>query len=313
MPGERGGEQVKIGYPCINRSLGCSANRTFRLSSYSGERLETTVAENLACLKRILTFNREHGILFFRITSDLVPFASHPVMDFPWQERFRKEFRQIGRLIRESGIRISMHPDQFVLINAPDPGIVGRSVAELRYHAQVLDLMELDTTAKIQIHVGGVYGDREGSIRRFGDNARVLPEKVLRRLVVENDDLRFPLADCLRIHGEIGLPVLFDAFHHELNNRGETLGRALDLAGETWGKADGTTMVDYSSQEEGKRRGTHAATLDPRLFSRFLKDSLPHDMDVMLEIKDKERSALAALGIALNDPRLTLQKAGMGS
>ena len=304
---------MKIGYPCISRSIGCTANHTFRLVSYSRERLEKTVAENLACLGRILAINREHGILFFRITSELVPFASHPVMDFPWQDRFREEFRQIGRLIRESGIRISMHPDQFVLINAPDPGIVGRSIAELRYHAQVLDLMELDTTAKIQIHVGGVYGDREGSIRRFVDNARVLPEEILRRLVVENDDLRFSFADCLRIHRETGLPILLDTFHHELNNRGEPLGRALDLAGETWGEPDGTPMVDFSSQEAGKRQGTHAATLDPRLFGRFLGDSLPHDMDIMLEIKDKERSALAALAIARDDPRVTRRKAGSGS
>jgi UV DNA damage endonuclease len=300
----RGGGEVKIGYPCINRSIGCSANRTFRLASYSRERLAETVAGNLACLARILSFNRENGILFFRITSDLVPFASHPVMDFPWQDRFMEEFRTIGRAIRDAGIRISMHPDQFVLINAQDAGIVDRSIAELRYHAEILDLMELDTTAKIQIHIGGVYGDREGSIRRFVDHAAELPGEVFRRLVIENDDLRFPLGDCLRVHGETGLPVLFDAFHHELLNRGEPLARALGLAAGTWGKSDGIPLVDYSSQEMGKRRGTHAATLDPQLFGGFLRDSWPHDMDIMLEIKDKERSALAALAIAGDEPRL---------
>jgi UV DNA damage endonuclease len=299
-----GGEFVKIGYPCINRSIGCTANHTFRLASYSGERVGATVAGNLECLERILRFNREHGILFFRITSDLVPFASHPVMDFPWQDRFRDRFREIGRLVRDSGFRISMHPDQFVLINSPDAGITERSVAELRYHAAVLDLMELDTTAKVQIHVGGLYGDREGSIRRFVDRAAGLPEAVLRRLVVENDDLRFPLADCLRIHGEAGIPVLFDAFHHELLNHGESLSDALGLASGTWGRSDGIPMVDYSSQEEGKKRGSHRATLDPGHFHRFLAGTRPHDLDIMLEIKDKERSALAALGIARGDPRL---------
>ncbi|MDD1665292.1 MAG: hypothetical protein LUQ32_08035 [Methanomicrobiales archaeon] len=122
--------------------------------------------------RKILEFNRDHGILFFRITSDIVPFASHPVIDLPWQDRFRAQIGEIGRLIRDSGMRISMHPDQFILINAPDETIVERSIAELRYHAEVLDLMDLDTTAKIQIHVGGVFGDREASIRRFIDRAR---------------------------------------------------------------------------------------------------------------------------------------------
>jgi UV DNA damage endonuclease len=295
---------VKIGYPCINRSIGCTANRTFRLLSYSRERLEATVAGNLACLERILAFNRARGILFFRITSDLVPFATHPVMDMPWQERFRDRFREIGTIIRDSGTRISMHPDQFVLVNATSEDIAGRSIAELRYHTEVLDLMDLDSTAKIQIHVGGVYGNREGSLRRFVDRAGGLDEAILRRLVVENDDLRFPLADCLRIHEEAGIPVVLDVFHHELNNRGEPLSRAIASVAGTWKGTDGIPMVDYSSQERGKRKGTHATTLDPLLFRRFLLESRPHDLDIMLEIKDKEKSALSAIGIAGDDPRL---------
>jgi UV DNA damage endonuclease len=295
---------VKIGYPCINRSIGCTANHTFRLASYSGERVGETVAGNLECLERILGFNRDHGILFFRISSDLVPFASHPVMDFPWQDRFRNRFREIGRLVRGRGFRISMHPDQFILINATDAGIVERSIAELRYHADLLDLMGLDTTAKIQIHVGGVYGDREAALRRFVEKAGNLPEAVMRRLVIENDDLRFPLADCLRIHAETGLPVLFDAFHHELLNHGEPLREAVASAAGTWKRGDGVPMVDYSSQEEGKRRGSHRVTLDPVHFHGFLLGTRPHDLDIMLEIKDKERSALAALMIAGDDPRL---------
>ena len=295
---------MRIGYPCINRSIGCTANRTFRLASYNGERFVETVAGNLACLRKILEFNRDHGILFFRITSDLVPFASHPVMDLPWQDRFREQFGEIGRFIRDSGIRISMHPDQFILINAPDGAIVERSIAELRYHAGVLDLMNLDTTAKIQIHIGGVYRDREASIRRFIRRAGDLEEDILRRLAIENDDLRFPLADCLRIHDETGLPVIFDVFHHELNNRGESVPMAIASANGTWKGADGIPMVDYSSQEKGKRKGTHATSLDALLFRRFLLESRSYDMDIMLEIKNKEKSAIEALGIARDDPRL---------
>jgi UV DNA damage endonuclease len=299
-----GGKQVRIGYPCINRSIGCTANHTFRLVSYSEERLMETVAGNLACLAKILRYNRDHAILFFRITSDLVPFASHPVMDIPWQDRFREQFGEIGKFIRDSGMRTSMHPDQFILINATEGEIVRRSIAELRYHAEVLDLMNLDTTAKIQIHVGGVYRDREASIRRFIERAGELDEAILRRLAIENDDLRFPLADCLRIHDKTGLPVIFDVFHHELNNRGEPFPQALASARGTWKGADGVPMVDYSSQEKGKRKGTHATCLDALHFGRFLQESLPYDMDIMLEIKDKEKSALSALGIAHGDPRL---------
>ncbi len=289
---------MRIGYPCINRSIGCTANRTFRLGSYSGEKLAATVEENLACLERILSFNRAKRILFFRISSDIIPFASHPVMDHPWMEVFGERFRALGKLIRKSGMRISMHPDQFTLINSPGEPIFRRSGAELRYHAGILDLMDLGTAAKIQIHVGGVYGDRELAIDRFIVRSSQLDEAILRHLVIENDDRRFPLADCLRIYRETGLPVLLDTFHHELNNRGESLPEAIASASETWHPRDGVPMVDYSSQEPGKRAGSHAGKLDPGHFRRFLRATGDRNLDVMLEIKDKERSALLALGIA---------------
>ena len=158
---------MKIGYACINLSLDCRSSRTFRLKSYSAENMERTVGGNLSCLLEQLRFNLEHDIYYFRISSDLVPFASHPVCDYPWQKRFEGEFAAIGGFVVEHAMRVTMHPDQFILINALDEDIHTRSVAELAYHAQVLDLMGLDASHKIQIPVGGVYGDREASISRF--------------------------------------------------------------------------------------------------------------------------------------------------
>jgi UV DNA damage endonuclease len=105
---------MRIGYPCINRSIGCSPSRTFRLASYSDNRLRDIVQANLSCLKKILVYNAEHHLLFLRITSDLVPFTSHPVCNFPWEDHFSGEFDRLGTSIRNLGFRISMHPDQFV-------------------------------------------------------------------------------------------------------------------------------------------------------------------------------------------------------
>ena len=146
---------MKIGYPCINRSLDCKGNRTFRLRSYSNERMQVTVQNNLECLLRILQYNLKYGILFFRISSDLIPFASHPICKFPWQRYFQKSFEEIGQFINKNHVRISMHPDQFIVLNSPRDDVVQRSIAELAYHAEILDLMGLDTSAKIQLHVGG--------------------------------------------------------------------------------------------------------------------------------------------------------------
>jgi len=295
---------MRIGYPCINRSIGCTASRTFRLASYTDERMRDTVQENLSCLEKILAYNVHHGMLFFRITSDLVPFASHPVCTFPWQEEYAGVFEKIGEYIRRYRFRISMHPDQFVLLNAPDKGVLQRSIDDLLYQVQVLDLMGLDRSAKVQVHVGGVYGDKQAAIDRFVKQYDLLDTTIRDRLVIENDERLYTLSDCLAIHERTGIPVIADTFHHSLYNTGEHFTALLDPVRKTWKAHDGIPMIDYSSQEPGKRPGAHARHIVAEDFRQFLTETLPADFDIMLEIKDKEKSARAALGIAREDPRL---------
>ncbi len=297
---------MKIGYPCINWSIGCKSNKTFRLKSYSEERLIETVDKNLDCLIHILEFNIKHNIKFFRITSDLVPFASHPICKFDWQEYFKERFKEIGNLIESHNIRISMHPDQFVLINSLKNIVFENSLKELDYHVELVDLMELDTSAKIQIHVGGIYGDKEKSIKRFIERFEKLDETIKRRLVIENDDKRYSLKDCLLVNAETGIPVLFDIFHHELNNSEEKISEAFRLFTKTWRKKDGIPMVDYSSQQKGELKGKHTKSIDLEHFKNFLTLTKPFDFDIMLEIKDKEKSALKAIKVALKDDRFIL-------
>jgi len=295
---------MRIGYPCINRSIGCTPSRTFRLSSYSDDRVDKTVKANLDCLLKILSYNAAHGILFFRITSDMVPFASHPVCTFSWQKQFAEEFRTIGDFIRFHRFRISMHPDQFVLLNAPDEGVLERSVADLVYQAQVLDLMGIDDSAKLQIHLGGVYRNKTASMERFIENYEQLDDAIRRRLVIENDERLYTISDCFSIHERTGIPVLFDVFHHSLYNNNECMADLLEPVRASWKKTDGLPMVDYSSQQPGKRPGAHAEHINPEDFRLFLQSSKPFDIDIMLEIKDKEKSAELALSIAHNDSRL---------
>lgn len=288
---------MKLGYPCINRSLDCSANSTFRLGSYSKENLIQKVQNNLDCLMRILKWNVERGLFFFRISSEIVPFASHPVCRFDWEKYFRKDFERIGKFIEKNGIRISMHPDQFVLINAKNKDIVRRSFRELEYHCKVLDLMKLDFSAKVQIHVGGVYGDKREALERFVLNYGKLPDFVKRRLALENDDRLFSLRDCLYLSKRCKIPVIFDVFHHRCYNDGKSVKEGIVLASKTWGGKNGILMVDYSSQKRGARVGTHAEHINVRNFKSFFEEVKGVDFDVMLEIKDKERSAVKAIKI----------------
>ena len=286
---------MKIGYPCINRSIRCKSNKTFRLKSYTNKRLIETIRNNLDCLSKILEFNIKNGIFFFRITSKIVPYASHPICKLNWQKNFRKEFKKIGSYIKEHNIRISMHPGQYILINPIDNKVFERSLNELIYHNEILNLMELDSSAKIQIHVGGIYGEKEKSIDRFVKRFESLEESLRDRIVIENDEKSYCLKDCIRIHNHTEVPVLFDSFHHTFNNSGETITEAFELFTKTWKKRDGIPMVDYSSQQNSYAFGKHVETIDLEHFKAFIKKTLQFDYDLMLEIKDKEQSALKAI------------------
>jgi UV DNA damage endonuclease len=288
---------LKIGYPCINRSIGCTSNSTFRLASYSKENLVEKVTNNLVCLERILEYNLEKGFLFFRISSAIVPFASHPICKFDWQKYFKSHFKRIGDFIKKHKMRINMHPDQFIVLNSKDENIVKRSIKELEYHADVLDLLDLDETAKIQLHVGGVYGNKESAIERFCKTYKNLPKKVKDRLVIEHDEKSYSFKDCFDISKIIDIPIIIDTLHHEANNNGESFKDIMLLAKKTWKKSDGIPMVDYSNQARGQRRGRHSESIHIKEFEKFLKEVKGLNFDIMLEIKDKEKSAILALNI----------------
>ncbi|MGC9367494.1 MAG: UV DNA damage repair endonuclease UvsE [bacterium] len=291
---------MKIGYPCINRSIGCTANSTFRLKNYSRQNLINKLENNLNCLLEILKFNLKNDLMFFRISSDLVPFASHPVCKFKWWKYFQDYLKEIGIFINQHQFRISMHPDQFVILNSPRSDVLDRSIDELNYHARVLDALQLDKTAKIQIHVGGVYQQKDLAIRRFIKNYEKLPPNIKNRLVIENDDRSYCVHDCIFIHQQTGIPVVFDNLHHFCLHQGETMISAFSRCSSTWDKSDGVIITDYSEQNLSGKRCSHAQSITPRKFKKYLAQVSSYNPDIMLEIKDKEISGIKAVKILHN-------------
>jgi UV DNA damage endonuclease len=299
---------MRIGYPCINNSIPRNAPSTFRLASYSESKLVQTVKDNLIHLNEILKYNVKNNLLFFRISSDLIPFASHPICKFAWYKFYQTELHEIGDYIKKYNIRISMHPDQFVILNSHNERIIQNSINELRYHCTLLDVIDLDKTAKVQIHVGGVYGNKMEAIDKFiktYNNLHLVDHSIKKRLVIENDDHLYGLLDCLYINQQTGIPIVFDSFHHQCYSNGESLRAAVEAAMYTWNKTkDGLPMVDYSSQDlrngtdynnKNRKKGRHAQTIEMISFEKFLNETEGLDFDMMLEIKDKEKSALRAL------------------
>ncbi|RST31385.1 UV DNA damage repair endonuclease UvsE [Sphingomonas ginkgonis] len=170
---------------------------------------------SLELLDPVLDYLHREGIDMYRMSSDIAPYATHP--DMPQFHSMvadsNAELRAFGAKARGYGIRLSFHPSQYVLLNAPDPELTRKSIWDLSSQAEMLDRMELDDEAVMVTHVGGVYDDREASRARWIDGWSQCPEHVRRRLVLENDDIRFSAADALWIHERTGVRLVFDYQH----------------------------------------------------------------------------------------------------
>jgi UV DNA damage endonuclease len=285
---------LRLGYACVNTQLPSSA-RTVRLANATPERLRELAAANLDALEAILRWNEEHGIEVFRLTSNLIPLASHPVNTLAWWDELDERFAELAALVARSRARLSTHPGQYTVLSSQSEPVVAAAVAELGYHDRLLSALRLDASHKIVLHVGSGAADPMGAGRRFAAAYERLSPGAGARLVLENDE-RWPLDRVFELAGPLGLPVVFDAFHHELSPSLGPLGvrGAVLAAAETWRPEDGRQEVHFSTQEPGKRPGAHAETVDLDAFAAFAEAVGDLPLDCVLEVKDKERSVVRA-------------------
>jgi len=271
---------------------------------------------SLSYISEILDYLNDVGIRMYRMSSDIAPYITHP--DLPQFHRqideAEAELEAIGTKARMLDIRLSMHPAQFIVLNSPDPALVTKSVADLVAAAQILDRMGMGPDAVLVVHVGGTYGDHASGCDRWVATYERLPDSVRRRLVLENDDVRYSAADVLEIHRRTGVRLVFDNLHFNCNNperqdMRETLAQFLA----TWPE-DVTPKIHFSSPETnfrtverrdrktGKTATTtmppvwigHADFVHPFEFIDFVRHTAPpnRDFDVMLEAKAKDVALL---------------------
>ena len=291
------GTGLRVGYACVNTQLP-SSSRTVRLANATDERLRELIATNLDALDTILRWNVAHEIAVFRLTSNLIPFASHAVNRLAWWDEFAPRLRVLGRLMKRHGMSISTHPGQYTVLSSERAPVVDAALAELEYHARLLDAFGLGPSHKVVLHVGGASRETASTSERFERAFERLSAGAAKRLVLENDE-RWPLADVLPIAARVGVPVVFDAFHHSLapSFDGAGIRELVVRAGSTWTPRDGRQEVHFSSQQAGRRPGAHADTIDLDEFERFVEDVGDLPVDCVLEVKDKERSALRAQAV----------------
>jgi UV DNA damage endonuclease len=285
---------MNLGYACINIELadkGITTNRGMIRKTFLEKGIQYAsqlTLQNVADFLEIVKWNVAHQIYVFRVTSDLFPWASE------YKIEALPDFTEIRKLLEETGkypVRISSHPGPFNKM-AGSGSVLANTITDLEIHSQIFDLMGLPASHqnKINIHVGGAYGDKVETIQRFARNFSLLSANLRSRLTVENDDKGglFNVADLLPLHEMTGIPIVFDYFHHKLYPGLQTEEEAFLSAYSTW---DVKPVFHYSSS----RRDNEDPTSKKEAHSDWVHERINtygKDVDIMLETKMKEQSLL---------------------
>ncbi|MEG2288764.1 MAG: UV DNA damage repair endonuclease UvsE [Clostridium sp.] len=288
----------RIGYACINTSLNDNF-RDCRLNSVYKQGipyLKDIIIHNLNLTKNTLLWNIDNDIFFYRATSKLVPFATHKEVlrdfSFRWyeDENALKILAEIKEIVHENNVRLSMHPDQFTILNSLREDVVLNSIDNLIYHKDILEYMG---GSDLIIHTGGVYGDKLASIERFISNFNKLPKDIKKYLRLENDDVSYNLKDVLDISKTCGIPVVLDIHHHNCNNCGiNTVNPFIYDVSNSWKKTGLIPKCHISSGITTYTDKRHADYISPSDFFSFCEITEPLIVDLMVEAKRKEQAVL---------------------
>ena len=296
---------MNLGYACINTELNSrkgddriTTNRSMIKRTFQEKGLEYTselVLQNVTDLYSIIEWNEQNNIKFFRLSSEMFPWASEYYQDwdnFPNIEKIKSILQDCGNLATKYGHRITSHPGPFNVLVSPNENVVQNTITDLTIHADVFEFMGLSRTPynKLNIHCNGVYGDKESAMDRFCKNFERLPESVQSRLTVENDDKAsmYSVQDLYDgIYKRVGIPIVFDYHHHGFCTGDLTEQKALELAISTW-PDDIVPAVHYS---ESRRREQLDESIRPQAHSDYITDYINtygHRVDIMVEAKHKE-------------------------
>lgn len=294
---------MALGYPCMNRTLRegtpVRCNRSMQKRTWEREGLSYAselALQNFRDLEQILAWNVEHGISFYRCTSELVPWHSqYTLEELPDFAAIESVANACGDLIEDNEIRFSFHPSHWVKLGSQSQETVERGLTDLNNHGRWLDLMGLDRTPYygINIHIGAKYDGKDDTAARFRAAIDRLSPAARDRLTVENDDTEslWSVPELVEaVAKPTGVPVVFDYHHHTFTDRGYTYREAFDMAADTWSVRPAAHYSEPKRlHEDGDPNASpqaHAETV------RSVPEWLTARADVMIEAGGKERVVL---------------------
>lgn len=254
-------------------------------------KLSEICLDNAEALQQALRFCVENGIGDFRVNSQVLPVKTHPevgyaVDDLPDGTEIVRRFEWCGTVAKEHDIRLTFHPDQFILLSSSDPDVTRRSLADLEYQAEVAVWIGADV---INIHGGGMYGDKVTALDRVGGNLARLPPEIKARITLENDDRVYTPADLLPLCRTHKVPLVYDVHHHRCKPDGLSIEQATAAALETWDREPVFHVSSPIAGWEGAKPSRHHDYIDPADFPDCWRTL---DLTVEVEAKAKELAVL---------------------
>ncbi|MGC5325064.1 UV DNA damage repair endonuclease UvsE [Brevibacillus sp. SYSU BS000544] len=306
---------IRLGYACISMATPNNPNKKTTVAQLSKldhaerlKKLRKVMQTNFFNLMDVLEYNVNHQIFLYRLPSEFVPLATHQIAaDWNWQQEFAWDFTKAGEYIRKFNIRLTSHPGHYSILNTPNKNVLQSTIKDFDYHARVFDAMGLDNNSVLVTHVGGVYGDKQESLARFKHNLGLLPPNIINRLVVENDDTSFTMLEVLDLCERVGLPMVLDIHHHHCVNNGEEIAHFIPRIIATWGERN--PKMHFSSPRSDEDFKSHADNLIVEDFLTFMDLVKNHDLDIMLECKNKDE-ALLKLRKELHQKGIRLEPVG---
>lgn len=293
---------IRLGYVSTAVSLwDSSPAKTVTYKTYSSldkdgrkEKLHSVTRTNLYNTLRMLYFNAAHEIEVYRLSSSIVPLATHPDVLWDFISPFQQEWKEIGDFIKQKHMRVSFHPNQFTLFTSPEQRITTNAVRDMAFHYRMLEALGVEDDSYMNIHVGGAYGDKQASLARFYDNIICLPLPMKEKMTLENDDKTYTAAETLGVCERIQVPFVFDYHHHAANPCPEPLDELLVRGFATWDHTGLPPKIHISSPKSEKAFRSHADYVDASFLEPLLDTlkKLGTDVDFMIEAKSKEQALL---------------------
>ena len=299
-------KSIQLGLCCLNSTLRekkppifTSRKMIVKTVNEKGiDALKEKITQNLKDLVVLIEWNEQNGIKVFRLSSEMFPHFTNDKTPSYTLDFAEPLLKKAGDLAKKYNHRLTFHPGQYNVIGTPHVEIFEKTVKELCYHADVLNLMGMGKDSVMVIHGGGVYGDKIKTIERWCENYKKLPEKITERLVLENCEKCYSIEDCLEISSKTGIPVVFDTHHFECYNilhpdeKFKKPGEYIENILETWKKKNIKPKFHVSEQGKG-RCGHHSDYIE--VLPDYLLD-IPEkygmEIDIMIEAKAKEKAIL---------------------